>query len=100
MHFCNHNKPKSSGKLAFATVHDEDGVQQPLLECDDIKDTLIEYSRTHFAKAEGSPFMQAPLNHLLNYDGLTFFGKAVFQGCKLPMHHNFDEQTKAILTNM
>jgi len=89
-----------SGGLAFVNVCDEHGIQQPLLECEDIEDTLLEYSRTHFAKAEGSPFMQAPLNHLLNYDGLTFFSEAVFQGHEIPMHHNFDEQTKAILTNL
>jgi len=98
--FRNHTKPKLSGGLAFVTVQDENGIQQPLLERDDIKDTLLEYSRTHFAKAEGSPFTQEPLNHLLQYDGLTAFGESLFKGQDLPTHHNFDEPTRVILQNM
>jgi len=42
--------------------------------------TLLEYSRTHFATTQGLPFTVAPLNHLLDYDGLTKFGNRVFQG--------------------
>jgi len=95
--FRNHTKPKSSGGLAFVTVKDANGVQQPLLERDDIEDTLLEYSHTHFAKAEGSLFTQAPLNHLLHYDGLTAFGESLFRGRDLPTHHQFDELTRAIL---
>jgi len=44
---------------------------QTLLEPKEISNTLLKYSRTHFAKAQGSPFMVEPLQHLLNYDGLT-----------------------------
>jgi len=98
--FRHNTKPKSSGSLAFVTVKDANGVQQPLLEQDEIEDTLLEYSRTQFAKAEGSPFTQAPLNHLLQYDGLTAFGESVFKGWDLLTHHQFDEPTRAILQNM
>ncbi len=98
--FRNHTKPKSSGGLAFVMVRDETGQQQPLLERDDIEDTLLEYSRTHFAKAEGSPFTQEPLTHLLQYDGLTPFGDSLFKGQSLPTHHTFDEPTTVILQNM
>jgi len=100
VHFCSHTKPKSSGGLAFVTVCDANGMQQLLLQHEDIEDTLLKYSRTHFAKAEGSLFMQAPLHHLLQYDGITPFGESIFQGHPPPMHHNFDDQTRAILQHM
>jgi len=35
-------------------------LQQPLLECTDIEDTLLEYSWTHFATAEGLTFTREP----------------------------------------
>jgi len=41
---------------------------------------LLEYSRSHFATAQGLPFTIEPLKHLLDYDGLTLFGTRAFQG--------------------
>jgi len=61
--------------------------------------TLLEHSRTHFAQAEGSPFTMDPLNHLLQYDGLTLYGDRITAGKPLPLHE-FDEPTKAILCHL
>jgi len=44
--------------LAFVNVTNEEGQQQPLLERRELEDTLLDYSQTHFAKAEGSRFTQ------------------------------------------
>jgi len=44
-------------------------------------DTLrLDYSQAHFAKAQGSPFTTKPLQHLLQYDGITKFGDMVYKG--------------------
>jgi len=59
--FRQHTKPKSAGGLAFVNVTTENGEKQPLLEREALETTLLEYSRTHFARAEGSPFTQEPL---------------------------------------
>jgi len=99
--FRNHTKPKIIRRpCRFVTVWDEKGIQQPLLKQDNIEDTVLKYSCTHFAKAKGSLFTQAPLNHLLQYDGLTAFGESLFKGRDLLTHHNFDEPTRVILQNM
>jgi len=65
-----------------------------------MESTLLEYSRTHFARAEGSPFTQEPLGHLLQYDGLTSFGNRVTDGRLLSTIRQFDEPTKDILKNL
>jgi len=44
--------------------------------------------------------MQEPLEHLLQYDGLTLFGDHVTNGWQLGNIHNFNEPTKAILENL
>jgi len=62
--------------------------------------TLLEYSRTHFAKAQGSPFTVDPLQRLVNYDGLTPFGDQVFKGCATLEHLPINAPTKALLQNM
>jgi len=72
--FHQHTKPKSAGGLAFVTVTNDDGMWQPLLGCNKLETMLLEYSWTHFACAEGSPFMQELPRHLLQYNGLTSFG--------------------------
>jgi len=46
----------------------------------EIEDTLLDYSREHFAKAHGSPFTSEPLSRLLQYDGLMPFGNIIFKG--------------------
>jgi len=98
--FRQHTKPKSAGGLAFVTVTNEDGTRQPVLERDEMESTLLEYSRTHFARAEGSPFTQEPLGRLLKYDGLTPFGNRVTNGRPVNTLHQFDKPTKAILENL
>jgi len=98
--FCQHTKPKLVGGLAFVTVTNEDGMRQPLLGHNELETTLLEYSRTHFACAEGSPFMQEPLGCLLQYDGLTSFGDQVTNGWPVGNIHNFNEPMKAILENL
>jgi len=98
--FRQHTKPKSAGGLAFVTVTNDKGTQQPVLERDEMESTLLEYSCTHFARAEGSPFTQEPLGRLLQYDGLTSFGNRVTDGRLLSTTHQFDKPTKAILENL
>jgi len=58
----------NSGGLAFVTIPSSNGMMTPLLDQDDIEDTLLEYSKTHFAQAEGLLFIQEPLSHLLQYN--------------------------------
>jgi len=98
--FCHHTKPKSAGGLAFVTVTKSDGTQQPLLDRAEIEDTLLEYSRTHFATADGSPFTCDPLSRLLQYDGLTPFGDLVHKGSPVIAEYPLDAQTTAILQNL
>jgi len=76
------------------------GEKQPILERSEMEETLLEYSRLHFAKAEGSPFTNEPLNRLLQYDGLTSFGNRITQGRPLGATYQFDEPTTAILQNL
>jgi len=98
--FRQHTKPKAPGGLAFVNVTDEEGQQHPLLQRQELEDTLLEHSRTHFAKAEGSCFTKDPLKRLLNYDGLTAFGERITNGQSLGTIHQFDEPTAAILQNL
>ncbi len=98
--FRQHTKPKAAGGLAFVNIKNEHGEKQPLLERDNMETTLLEYSRTHFAKAEGTPFTQDPLARLLQYDGLTPFGDRLTQGRPLGTIHQFDEPTTAILQQL
>jgi len=74
--------------------------RNPLLVRGKLKDTLLQYSHTHFAHAEGSQFMQEPLSHLLEYNGLTPFGNHITTGQPLPDTYNFDKPTSAILQNL
>jgi len=76
------------------------GEKQPLLECNKLEDTLLKYSQTHFAHAEGLKFMQEPLQHLLQYDRLTPFGDQVTKGGTIGTLHMFDEPIRAILQNL
>ncbi len=64
-YFQSHTKPKSSSSLVFVTVQNQEGLQLPLLKHKDIKDTLLEYSCTHFATTNRSPFTTNPLQCLL-----------------------------------
>jgi len=98
--FRHYTKPKLAGGLAFVNITLEDGTQHPLLDRDEIEDTLLEHSRTHFAAADGSPFTCEPLSRLLQYDGMTTFGDHVHKGSTCLDNYNFDEQTMAILKNL
>jgi len=97
--FRQHTKPKASGGLAYITVPDDSGIHKPLLDRNELESTLLEYSRTHFAQAEGSPFTVEPLNWLLQYDGLTPYGDHITQGKPFNLH-DFNEPTCAILKNL
>jgi len=61
---------------------------------------ILEYSRNHFATAQGTPYMVKPLQHLLQYDGLTPFGTRVLQGRAHIDDLPLDEPTKALLTHL
>ncbi len=94
-------KPKAQRGLAYITILDGNNLPTTILDKNDMNQTLLEYSRTHFATAQGLlPFTVAPLNHLLDYDGLTKFENRVFQGqvdlTALPI----DEPTQVLLQNM
>jgi len=65
-----------------------------------MEDTLLEFSRAHFAKAEGTPFTTEPLGRLLQYDGLTPYGNKISRGRPQIEHHHLDEPTRAILTHL
>jgi len=97
--FREHTKPKAPGGLAYITVSNNNGENQPLLDEQEMEATLLEHSRTHFAQAEGSPFTTDPLNRLLQYDGLTLYGDRITAGKPLPLHE-LDEPTKTILCHL
>jgi len=79
--FRQHTKPKSSGGLAYIKItNDNDQPDQLILDPEEMNDTLLSYSRDHFAKAQGSPFTVDPLNRLLQYDGLTPLGNQILKG--------------------
>jgi len=71
-----------------------------LLNKEDLDATLLEYSREHFATAQGTPFTTEPLARLLQYDGLTPFGDRILQGRPNADHLQFDEPTKTLLQHM
>jgi len=78
----------------------EDGTKQPLLDRNELETTLLEYSRTHFARAEGSQFTKEPLACLLQYDGLTPFGDRITRGGMIGNLYNLDKPTQAILEHL
>jgi len=99
--FRHHTKPRSQGGLAFITKHN--GPTEPpttIMEPDEMNETLLEYSRLHFSKAQGSPFTVEPLSNLLQYDGLTVFGNQILKGRSTLDNVNLQPPTKALLTNM
>jgi len=99
--FRQHTKPKLQGGLGYITVsHRPDQPPQIILDQEEMNDTLLEHSRTHFAKAQGSPFTVEPLMHLLHYDGLTPLGNQVLKGCADLDSLSLDRPTKALLHNM
>jgi len=99
-HFRHHTKPKSAGSLAYINITNKQGEIQPILDQDELEETLLEHSCTHFAQVEGSPFTTEPLGWLLQYNGLTPFGDWITQGRNLQATHTFDEPTSAILANL
>jgi len=94
-------KPKSSGGLAYITTK-ETPEQQPniILNKDELDKTLLNYSRRHFATAQGSPFTIEPLSRLLHYDGLTPFGNRIFDGRNTFDHLQLDEPTRTLLKHL
>jgi len=71
-----------------------------IMDPDEMDDVLLEYSRDHFAKAEGSPFMVDPLRRLLNYNGLTTFGNRVLEGRAHIDSLPIDNASKALLRHL
>jgi len=99
--FRHHTKPKSSGGLSYVTT--SNGPDQPptiIIDRDELDDTLLEYSRNHFAKAHGSPFTVEPLNRFLQYDGLTPLGNQILHGRADLNQLQINEPTRAILTHL
>jgi len=63
-------------------------------------ETLLEYCRQHFATTHSTPFTSEPLGTLLQYDGITLFGKLVYQG-RAPLENlPLDDATKSLLTHL
>jgi len=93
-------KPKATGELAYITVPDRENKPRTIMEKDELDDTLLEYSRNHFATAQGTPFTVEPLQHLLQYDGLTPFGNHVLQGQVDLQTLAIDDATRALLHSM
>jgi len=98
--FRQHTKPKAPVGLAYINVPNKEGKPLPILDQQEMEDAPLEFSQTHFEKAERSPFTIEPLNCLLAYDGLTPYGDKVTAGRPTIQHHHFDEPTKAILENL
>jgi len=93
-------KPKAQGGLAYITITEGENPPQTILDKDAMNATLLEYSRKHFATAQGSPFTVALLTHLLQYDGLTAFGDRILQG-KVDLNAlPISEATRSLLANM
>ncbi len=65
-----------------------------------MESTLLNYSRTHFATAQGSLFTVAPLSNLLQYDGLTPFSNKILKGHIHLEHLPFNEPMKALFTHL
>jgi len=99
--FRSHTKPKSSGGLAFInTTAGPDHIPTTIIDCTEIKETLLAYSRDHFAKAHGSLFTTEPLSRLLQYDGLTPFGNLIFKGNIALNTLPLDEPTRTLLAHL
>jgi len=99
--FRQHMKPKSAGGLAYITTTDvESGKKTTIMDRDDMDITLLDYSRQHFATAQGTPFTVEPLQHLLHYDGLTPFGTRILKGKAHLEELPIDEPTKALLKHL
>jgi len=99
--FRSHTKPKSSGGLAYLNkTTGPENTPTTIIDRTEMEDSLLEYSRDHFAKAHGSPFTSEPLSRLLQHDGLTPFGNLIFKGnldlSALPI----DEPTRALLMQL
>jgi len=99
--FRQNTKPKLAGGLAYIMTMDSNtGEKTTILDRDEMDTALLNYSRTHFAKAQGTPFTVEPLQHLLQYDGLTSFGARVLKGQAYIEDLPLDEPTKALLTHL
>jgi len=99
--FRQHTKPRSPGGLAYLkTTNPTDQSTTMILDPDEMNETLLDYSCEHFTKAQGSPFTIEPLNHLLNYDGITPFGNQVLRGRADLSNLNIDEATRAIMQHL
>jgi len=99
--FRQHTKPKSAGGLAYITTTNEgNGERMTIMDSEEMDVTLLDYSRQHFATAQGTPFTVEPLQHLLQYDGLTPFGTRVLQGKAQLDELPVAESTKALLQHL
>jgi len=99
--FRQHTKPRSAGGLAHIITQSEE-TQAPVtvIEREEMEEILLEYCRNHFATAQGTPFTTEPLNHLLQYDGLTKFGKLITQGRAHLDDLPLDDATKSLLRHL
>jgi len=91
-----------AGGLAHIIKNSEE-TQQPItiIDHDKMDDTLLEYCHNHFAIAQGTPFTSEPLtSNLLQYDGITSFGKLVSQGRSKLENLPLDNATKLLLTHL
>jgi len=61
---------------------------------------LLEYSHTHFATAQGTPFTVDLLHHLLQYDGITPLGNQILKGRADLNALPIDDATRALLANL
>jgi len=99
--FWQHTKPKSAGGLAYLLETDTTTQQTTtILDHDEMEKTLLDYSCTHFATAQGSPFTVAPLSNLLQYDSLTMFGDKILHGHVHLDRLPFNEPTQALLQHL
>jgi len=99
--FRQHTKPRLAGGLAYITkTAINTQTTTTILDRDEMDKTLLEYCQTHFATAQGTPFTMEPLRHLLQYDGLTKFGKLVSQGWAQLEELPLDDATKALLQHL
>jgi len=99
--FRQHTKPKSAGGLAYLLDTDvTTNETTTILDREEMEKTLLDYSRTHFAAAQGSPFTVAPLSNLVQYDGLTSFGDKILQGRVHLEALPFDDPTRELLAHL
>jgi len=99
--FRQHTKPKLSGGLSYVTKQATPESQPTtILDKEKLDDTLLDYSRKHFATAQGTPFTIEPLSQLLQYNGLTPYGDRILHGHDSFDHLPFDEPTRTLLKHM